>query len=932
MSRLRTFLSRVFGWLGGKKRDADLRAEIDAHIAEATDEFTRQGMSPGEARHAALRRFGGVTQTVEAHRERRGFPFFSTLRQDLRYAVRTLVRTPGFAIIAVLTLAIGILGNTTIFSGVNALLFTPLPAERPEQIAEVLAGDLRTERRFGRHLYAHYVAMRDTNSTFAALAAIKDTTVPISDSAQAAKTAQPTGVLRGEVASGNYFDMLGIRAAHGRVFTADDDRTPNGHPVVVISDRVWRARFNANPQTIGRAIYLNGNPFTVIGILPATFTGTVFATETDFWAPLMMQGQLGGDANWWRPDAARRRPIVIACSQDAKGGEEKCAPPQHWGDLRMIGRLKTDISADVASAQLTAIVAGVPRISKEVVPPTIKVMAEVEARHHNVLGEVRRIAALAMGASVLVWLIACGNVANLFLARATVRRREIAIRLAMGAGRWRVVRQLLTESTLLALMAGTLAVTLTYWTAALLGAAIPANVQLPITLDFTPDLRVLGWALALSCATGLAFGCAPALQAVRTSLVPSLKPGESGSSQGTRRLTLRNALVVVQLSFSVVVLVAGGLFVRSLANARAAFSPGFDASRLLSMRLDPGLLGYKEQRVGILYQDLLRQLQDVPRVESLSLVNKPPFGSFGSASASAWPDGSPAGQADRNTEVEITVAGPRYFQTMGIPLIAGRDIDERDRAGSEPVVILSEPEARRLFGSAQAALGRRVQASEDGGTPERLTVVGVTADERRDGPGLEARVLYVSSRQRTAGRAMTLVVRASSPNDLDTLRDALQRAVRKVDAALPITEVRSGEDHADPKLGAVRLTAEVSMILGLVALTLAGLGLYGVISYAVSARTREIGIRLALGAHAANVRRLIVRHGLLLTLVGLALGIGASLLLTPVLQSQLINLPSNDPVTFAAVAGSLLVIAIVACYVPARRATRIDPIATLRTE
>jgi MacB-like periplasmic core domain len=435
VTALRIFLARLLGLFGGgARRERELRAEIDGHIAEAAGEYVRQGMTPEEARHAALRQFGGVTQTIEAHRAQRRFTFFSTLGQDLRYAVRTLIRAPGFAIIAVLTLAIGILGNTSVFSGINALLFTPLPAERPEQIAEVLTGGHRTERRFGRHTHPLYLALRDNNSTFVALAAIRDTTVPVSDTAQGAKTDQYSGVVRGEVASGNYFEMLGVRATHGRTFTPDDDRTPNGHPVVVISDRLWRTRFNADPQALGRVMYLNGNPFFVIGILPATFTGTVFATETDFWAPLMMQGQLGGDANWWRPEAAARGPIVIMCGKDAKGGEEKCAPPQLWGDLRVIGRLKADVTAQAAAAQLTAIAAGMTPIldrGKPLPPPKIDVVAEVEARHQNVLGDVRQIAALAMGASGLVWLIACGNVANLFLSRATVRRREIAIRLAM---------------------------------------------------------------------------------------------------------------------------------------------------------------------------------------------------------------------------------------------------------------------------------------------------------------------------------------------------------------------------------------------------------------------------------------------------------------------------------------------------------------------
>ena len=744
MSAMRTFLSRLRGLFGGSRRDRELQTEIASHLAEAVEDNVREGMAPDEARRAALARFGGVTQTIEAYRERRRFTFFSTLWQDLRYAVRTLVRAPGFALVAVLTLAIGILGNTTIFSGVNALLFTPLPTERPEQIAQVLAGGggQAIEHRFAKHTYKLYTALRENNSSFAALAAIRDVTVPISDTSQKARTEQHTGVARGEVASGMYFNMLGVRAAHGRVFTQDDDRTPNANPVVVISDRLWRTHFNADPGTLGRVTYLNGNPFTIIGILPATFTGTVFANETEFWAPLMMQGQLGDDPNWFRPEA-RSRAIVVRCTQKP-GGEEDCAPPREQGDLRVLGRLKADVTAAAASAQLTAIAAGMaPTIDlgKPLPPPEIDVVAELQARHQNDLPQVRRIATLALCASALVWLIACGNVANLFLARATVRRREIAIRLAMGAGRWRIVRQLLTESTLLALTAGTVAVVLTFWTAGLLAAAIPANVQLPITLDFTPDLRLLGWALALSFATGLAFGCAPALQAVRTSLIPSLKPGESGSSQGARRATLRNALVVVQLSISVVVLVAGGLFVRSLENARDAFSPGFDADRMVSMRLDPGTLGYKAPRIEAVYRDVLRLLKEVPRIETASLVGSPPFGSYGSAGASVVPEGAPTGTAGQGDGASVHKVGPRYFQTMGIPLAAGRDFDDRDAGKSTQVAILSEAVARRLFGSAQNAVGKRIRANEDG-PQTRLEVVGVVDDKN------------LLDRERTSGSCM----------------------------------------------------------------------------------------------------------------------------------------------------------------------------------
>ena len=421
--------------------------------------------------------------------------------------------------------------------------------------------------------------------------------------------------------------------------------------------------------------------------------------------------------------------------------------------------------------------------------------------------------------------------------------------------------------------------------------------------------------------TGLAGG--------RTGLVPSLKPGESGSSQGARRLTLRNALVVVQLSISFVVLVAGGLFVRSLENARDAFNPGFDADRMCRC-------GWIRARSDT-RRRASRRLSRCPQTLEGSAADRIPVDG---ERAAVWtttavpdhrwcPDGTPSGAAGSRSAARI--AAPRYFQTMGIPIAAGRDFDERDAAGSTPVAILSEAVARRLFGSAQNALGKRIRANEDGKL-FRLEIVGVVGDKSRAWPGRGARVLYVPSLQREPGKAMTLVVRASSPSDLNSLGDAVRRTLQKVDPVLPIAEVRMGEDHADPQLGAVRLTAEVSMLLGLVALTLAGLGLYGVISYSVSTRTREIGIRLALGAHSSNVRGLIVRHGMLLTVVGLVIGLGGSVLLTPVLQSLLIDLPPSDPVTFGAVAVALVAIALVACYVPARRATRIDPIATLRTE
>jgi predicted permease len=851
------------------------------------------------------------------------------LRQDLSYAVRTLIRAPGFVLVTVLTLAIGILGNTTVVSGVNAVLFTPLPTERPEQIAQILTAG-RDVQRFAKHTYALYTTLRDNNATFAELAAILDATVPISDRPDGERAGQNVSVVRGEVVSGNYFRMLGVKTAQGRGIAPEDDRTPNAHPVAVISERLWKTRFNADPNILGRTTYLKGHPFTIIGVTPASFSGTVFANQTDFWAPLMMQEQLGGRPNWWRPGGGGPAEISVSCHVD-DAGKEHCGSGQQVGDLRVLGRLKPDVSADAASAQLTALAATVPAADKTVKPPVLEVVQEVQARHRSVLTQVRGISALALGASALVWLIACANVANLGLARAGARRREIAIRLSLGAARARVARQVLTESLLLALVAGIVAVLLTYWTAGLLGAAIPANVPLPITLDFTPDLRVLGWALGLSVATGLVFGCAPAWQAVRTNLVPSLKPGESGSSQGSRRLTLRNALVVAQLSISVVVLIAGGLFVRSLNNAREAFSPGFDADRLLSMRLDPGVLGYSGPRVETFYLSLLRELKEVRQIESVSLAASPPFGSYGSESGIVQAAGSGSSGVSAGDEIGFNTVGPRYFSTMGVPLAAGRDFEERDLAGTTPVGILSEPTAKRLFGSVQAALGKRVNTTREGHSA-RLEIIGVTEEGPRVDPGFENRSLYLPFTLRSAPPAFTLIVRASSSGALSSLAEAVRGVVRHLDPAMPVSEVRKGEGHAAAELGAVRLTTEIAMLLGLVALTLASLGLYGVVSYSVSMRAREIGIRVALGAPSATVRALILGHGMVLTAIGLAVGLCGSLLVTPVLQSRLIDLPANDPATFAGISILLVAIAVAACYLPARRATRIDPIVALKCE
>jgi predicted permease len=957
VSRLRIVLSRLLGWLGGKKRDADLRAEIDAHIAEAAEEFERQGVSADEARRRAFVHFGGVTQTIEAHRDRRRFRPFGSLGQDLKYAARMLVRNSGFTLVAVLTLSIGILANTTVVSAVNAVLFRPLAIEKPAEVYQIFNGNERggnEDDQFSpKHSYQAYKSLREAKTMFDGLLATSTVTKPVNVPASETSSLSYAGRLRGEVVSGNYFTLLGVRALQGRLFTDDDDRTPNAHPVAVIGEAFWKNQLAADPNIMGRLIKLNGNPFNVVGIVPASFTGTNFGRVTAFWAPLMMQGQLGAPPQWYNTGL---RNYVILCKptdptkhyrstigtlrptdqvpnfadwEKFKHPGEECGPVRDWGSLGIFGRLPGGVSREAAEAQLNAVAGHLAQASWANEKPHFTLEPEVESRHKDYSSQVRLISLLALGGSILVWLVACGNVANLLLTRANARKRELAIRLSLGAGRWRVARQLLTESGLIALVGGGIATALTFWTSQALSRVLPIG-QIPgINLDFTPDLRVLGWALGLSVLTGLVFGTAPAWQSARINLIPSLKPGDSGSASGGRRLTLRNALVMGQLSLSVVVLVGAGLFIRSLQAARTSLGPGFSTERLVSMRFDLGSLQYAESRIDEFYRKLVTRARTIPGVEGASVVNAPTFGeAVGNESAWLSLEGSPETRESK-FEVDTVIVGPRYFRTMGIPLFAGRDFEDSDNDKSGAVAIINQAEARRLFGDEQQALGKRVVLTRESGT-QRLQIVGIS----RDQPGDETppRILTVPAYQRGSAWAMTLVVQATSAADVRAVADGARPLAQQLDPLVPMFDVRLAGDHDDPRLGAMRLTAEFSSALGLAALAMAMLGLYGVMAYAVTLRTREIGIRVALGAPAKAVRALVVRNGLALTGIGLATGFLGAYLLAPVIDRLLISMPATDPVTFAGTALVLTTTTLMACYLPARRATRVDPILTLRNE
>ena len=760
------------------------------------------------------------------------------------------------------------------------------------------------------HSYRNYIDLRDHNSVFSGLAAHKTATVAISaDEHPGERTSEHTDVISGEIVSGNYFDVLGVRPAFGRTFTPEEDRAPNAHPVVVLSYGLWQRRFRSDPELVGRSVYLNGRPFTVIGIAPPSFKGRVLGLEMEFWAPIMMQAQLGSSAEWFKGTTI---------------------------ELNVLGRLKPGVTRRQADSHLDILVQGLTQLNPSGNERIMfYVVSEIEGRHHGFFAWNMLIGALALGLSGLVGLAACANVANLLLARATARSREIVIRLALGAGRLRIIRQLLTESMLLALLGGALGLLLALWGAELMRAGWPtiADGQLMV-VDFSPDLRVLSWAVAVSLLTGLLFGLAPAWHAARTDLIPALKNETGAGAVGSRRLSPRNLLVIAQLAISVVVLVCAGLFVKGMYRTQTA-DPGFQAEKLLSARLDPGLVGYDTARAKVFFTDLVRQVETLPGVRAASLASALPFGMTGGNATSVVREGDAPPPPDKELGmggdmenfIRIDSIGPKYFEAMGAQLAVGRGFTERDKGKAPEVVIINQAAARRLYGSEQQALGRRLRL--EGPKSAWMEIVGIALDSDLLEPHPWLFTPFLQSKDNTR---MTLIVRTTSANEFSSIAESVRREARKLDARVPIFQLKLGEDHIRPVLRAPRFVAGISTTLALIALALAGMGLYGVMAYALSLRTKEIGIRMALGARSADVLGMVLRQGMFLTLLGVAVGLGAAFALTTVVMYLLYGVSGFDPLTFIVIALLLASVASLACWIPARRATKVDPLVALRYE
>jgi putative ABC transport system permease protein len=815
------------------------------------------------------------------------------LRHDLRQAARLLVKHPGFTAVAVMSLALGIGANTAIFSLVNALLLRPMSVPRPQEIVSVFTSDFSGPA-YGASSYPDYLDFRRVDA-LSGLAAWAPTPVALAQGGASQR-------MFAEAVTANYFDMLGVRPVLGRGFVPEEDSGP--HAVVVIAHGVWQRVFGGDPGVIGRSVTLNGTPFQIVGVAPPDYVGAMRGLAMDLWIPLSMQevartGRSGLTSRGNRGIMliGRLRPGAdIRSAQarfDALAGELKRAFPQNWTDVQQRGRRITVVSE-----------AG-GRVFPEFRGPVLGFMA------------------LLMTVVGLVLLIACANLANLLLARASARRREIGIRLALGAGRWALIRQLLAESVLLSLLGGAAGAVGAAWTADVLSTFRPP-LPVPVVLDLALDLRVLAFALAVSIATGVLFGLAPALAATRTDVVSALKDDGAATGTGPQRSRLRNALVVGQVSVALLLLVASGLFVRSLRNAHA-IDPGFEAGGLAMASVDLVLGGYKEDAGRAFYVRALEETRALPGVVAATFVKDAPLGLGGSRRGVSIEGYTP--RPNEDMEVALTSVGPGFFATMRIALRRGRTFTERDAAGRPLVAVVNETFVRQYW-NGQEAIGRRLRLRGPQGPPAE--VVGVVRDGKYRTLGEDPRpFVYLPLLQDYDGEATLIARTDGSPA---TVAAQLQRRLVEIDPRVPVFDVKTMDEHLRFTLLPARLAASVLGLFGTVALLLAGLGLYGVMSYLVSQRRREVGIRIALGARPADVVRLVVGQGMRLTILGVAGGIVAALVLTRLVAGLLYGISPTDPWTFASVTAVLGAVALPACLLPARRAAAVDPIVALRFE
>jgi predicted permease len=891
LSKLRSGLRAL---LRRSEMERELDEELRHHIEQQTEQNIRLGMSPQEARCAARKAFGGVEQAKERSRDARGMRWLEDIWQDLRYGARMLLKQPGFTLIAVITLALGIGANTAIYSVVNAVLLRPLPY--PDSDRLVRLREVGLDGSDGPVSYLNFTDWRAQQTVFEHMGLYRGWTYNLTG------TGEPRRLTAGHVAA-DVFAALGVQPVLGRVFTNNEDK-PGGPPVVVLSHALWQNRFGGDPAIVNQTITLDGIAHTVLGVMPAGFE---FLGRVNLWAPVE-----AGFATWERQGRGQR------------------------SDSSVLARLKPGGSFEQARAEMDAIGA---RLAQQYPDANKNRRVGMEFLLDSRVGQVRRALWILFGAVALVLLIACANVANLLLARATVRQREMAVRAALGASRWRIIRQLLSESVLLAAVGGAAGLLLAQWGLHVIVAL--AQRSLPRLDEIRLDGRVLLFSAAVALLTGILFGLAPAWQTGRMNLQSTLK--ETVRSATVGRAQLRYGLIVAEIALTLMLLVSAGLLLRSFHKLERV-DPGFDHERVLTFRVNlPGRKYPNDDAYSGFYESLLARLRALPGVQAASVASQLPLDTRG-WKTTYMIEGRPELPPSERPSMEVHLVGPDYFRVMGIPLLRGRPFteqDNRDHMRGTPreqsvnamlnVIIIDEEFARRHFAN-EDPIGRQVRIPWG---PRELnpvmTVVGVVKrvrEERLSEQGGQVQA-YLSAIQRPQGLMSVMIKTTVAP---ETLIAAARDQVFALDPEQPIYDITTLAEMRANSIAPQRLNLTLLGVFAAIALSLAAVGLYGVMSYGVSQRTREIGIRMALGAQAGDVRTMIVRQGLMLLFIGIAIGLAGAFALTRAMTSLLFEVSATDPLTFIAIVLLLTIVALLACYLPARRATRVDPIMVLHNE
>ena len=874
-------------------REVEIVEELSQHLEDRYEQALSRGATEGEAYEAALLELkengllGLEIRRVERPVQQdpvpmgieRGANIIGDLAQDLHYGLRMLVKNPSFTIVAVLALALGIGANSAIFSVVNTVLLRPLPYKNPGRL--VMLWEEATHLGFPKNTPspANFIDWRAQNTVFEAMAAMVERSFNLTGVGEPER-------FDGRRVSANLFDLLGVQPQLGRAFRAEEDKP--GSRVVILSNGLWQHRFGGDPRVIGQAVSLNGESYTVIGVMPGSFQ---FPTRRDqLWVPLAF---------------------------DAK---EAASRGNHF--LEVIARMKPGVTLQQAQAEMSTIAA---RLAQQYPEENLRVGSVVTALQEQVVGDIKPALLVLLGAVGFVLLIACANVANLLLARAAARQKEIALRLALGAGRSRLTRQFLTESVLLAVIGGAVGLLLSIAGLRVLKTFIPDTISQAQAISI--DAKVLVFTGLVALVTGIIFGLAPAMQVSHLDINDTLKEGGRDAAGGTRGNRIRALLVIGEIAVSFVLLMGAGLLINSFMHLRN-LHPGFRANHLLTMKIPLSEVKYPDkERRSPFYAEVLRRVQALPGVQSAAVAGNLPL-TYDGDSMPIGIEGRTDPPPDQRPDVILRVVGPGYFSTMGIPLVRGRDFREQDKADSARVVIVSEKTARH-FWPGENPIGKRLKPGSTNRNIPWIEIIGVVKDVRQNDFVSEPKMqMYMPYQQLNSFAPNALVVRTNV--EPLSLAGAVRNAIWAVDKDQPVSNLRSMDEIVSEAVARQRFSMLLLGIFAALAMVLAAVGIYGVMSYSIAQRTREIGLRIALGAQKSDVLKMILRQGLRFVAAGLAIGLAASFALTRVMASLLFGISATDPATFVSISLMLIAVALLASYIPAVRAMKIDPMLALR--